>query len=349
MINKGFLTEKLNTLYYPPAKNILLPSIVMIEPTNVCNLKCSMCYVQQNTKGRDYLSLSDFQKIINQFPKIKELVLCGIGEPLLNRDIFNMISFAKSKNIGFVNMFTNGLLLTEDVSEQIIKTGINRIQISVQSFNKEIFTKIRNENIINLEKLKRNIKQLISIKKKVNSPLKVCCNAVITMYNYNDLIEFINDAEDLGVERVEFFQMTTASDNMKDINAPLDYMAKIIREIRKYAQKLNIEVGFLSGNDYGRCYQLWNFIMIHANGNVSPCNGIFPTENIKIGNILDIKIEQIWNSSKYQELRQLMRKGKLKYCKYCETGYCLEGKNIRWFKNYYLRPLKRLIRSMYAR
>ena len=160
------------------------------------------------------------------------------------------------------------------------------------------------------------------------------------------MLEFIKEAKGLGADRVEFIQMTTAKDNLKEINAPLRRMSQISKEVRKLSGKLNIEVGFLSGNDYGRCYQLWDFMMIHANGVISPCNGIFPTENIGLGNILCAPVEEIWNSEGYQRLRQSVKIGRLEYCKYCESGYCLEGKDLRWLKNYYLRPLKRSLKRL---
>jgi len=321
-----------------------LPKIIMVEPTNACNLKCAMCYVQQHIEERHYLLLSDFQNIICKFPKIRELIFCGIGEPLLNKDIFGMINAAKEKGIGFINLITNGKLLNEEVIHKIVGSGINRIQISLHSFDAKIFNEIRNEDAFKLEELKLNIGRLVSLKKKTRSPLKVCCNAVISKFNFKNLLEFIKEAKRLEVDRVEFIQMTTASGNLKNVNAPLDSMRQSSQEARRFARKLKIELGFLSGNDYGRCYQLWDFIMIHSDGNISPCNGIFPTENIGAGNILAEPIEEIWNSPKYRELRRLVRAGELEYCRYCESGYCLGGRDLRWFKNYYIRPLRRFFR-----
>ena len=338
------IKEKLNAFYYPKDK-VVLPSVVMVEPTNACNLKCSMCYVQQQTKGSDYLSIPNLQTIMAQLPKIRELIFCGIGEPLLNKDLFKMIKIAKAGGINFINLVTNGKLLNEVVARNIVDSGINRIQISVHSFNPKNFAAIRNEDEIGLEELNRNIKRFIVMRNEAGVHLKVCCNAVVNKFNYNDLIDFIREAKALGVDRVEFIQMTTADDNLRDINAPLEHMASICDKIRKYARKINIEASFLNGNEYGRCYQLWDFIMIHANGDISPCNGIFPTEKIALGNILTSPLEEIWHSEKYQGLRSQVRRGKLTNCCYCESGYRMEGLNYRWFKNYYMRPLKRIVKN----
>lgn len=342
------LLNSVDSLYYPE-DDCPLPALVMLEPTNICNLQCEMCYVQKNMKKGHILSLENFQRIINQFPRIRELVFCGIGEPLLNKYLFSMIEAARGRGVDFINLFTNGKLLHEENIRNIIRSGIDRVQISVHSFNAKIFSKVRNEHPSNLEELKINIRRLVEEKRRAGGILRVCCNSVLNKFNYNELKEFIVSVKDLGADRVEFFQMTTAGGNLKEINAPLEDMGRIIHEARRFARRLGIEVGFLDGNEYGRCYQMWDFIMIHSNGDISPCNGIFPTENIGLGNILNAPIKEIWDSEKYRRLRQLVRNGRLEYCKYCESGYCLEGKNLRWFKNYYLRPLRRLVKAAYGR
>ncbi|MBL7196576.1 MAG: radical SAM protein [Candidatus Omnitrophica bacterium] len=345
MNNNNFLIRKLNSFYYPQGNYTPLPYRVMVEPTNICNLKCSMCYVQQNLKRNHSLTLVSFQNIINQFPNIRELIFCGIGEPLLNKDLFHMIDDAKNRGIIFINLITNGESLTKDISERILKSKINRIQISIHSFNPEIFSKIRKEEAVSLEKLKENIKTLIALKNEFRSSLEIYSNAVINKFNYHNLSDFIKNSRELGIDGVDFIQMTTANDNLKEINAPLKNVAQDAKDARKLARKLKIKVSFLSGNYCGRCYQLWDFIMIHADGNISPCNGIFPTENIDVGNIFNNSIEEIWNSEKYRRLRGLVVEGGLQNCQFCESGYCLEGKDLRWIKNYYFRPIKRLIKK----
>lgn len=341
------LEERINYFYYTRKDNIPLPGVIMIEPNNVCNLQCSICCTQKYIKDRCFLSPSDFRSIIDQFPKIRELIFCGTGEPLLNKDIFDMINIAKRRGIPFISLVTNGKLLHEDILGKIINSGIDRIQISVHSFNPEIFAKMRNEAPSNLKTLEENINKIVVIKKNLGAKIKICCNAVITKFNFNGLLEFVKEARDLGADRIDFIQLSTYGNLIEDINAPLSCMPRLAKEARKLARKLNIEIGFLNGNEYGRCYQLWDFIMVHADGNISPCNGIFPADNIEVGNIFREPIKKIWGSDKYHRLRQLVRKGELENCKYCESGYCMEGKDLRWFKNYYLRPLKRSFKNLF--
>ncbi len=336
------LLKKINRHYYPDKKIHPLPKLVMIEPSSVCNLKCLMCATQQKTRDSRFLSFLDFEKIIKQFPVIKELVFCGIGEPLLNPELFEMVKLAKKRNIRFMNLITNGKLLTKENANKIIDSGVDRVQISVHSFSQDVFSKLRNDLPENLENLKNNIKHLVSLKKGRNNP-QIICTAVITKVNLDFLLDFIREAKKLGLDGVEFFQLTTYNDSLKYLNVSSESTVSFIREAKKLAKKINLEIGFLNGNDYGRCYQLWNFIMIHADGMISPCNGIFPFENTGLGNILSEPLERIWNSENYNSLRESLKNNQLKNCRYCEVGYSLEGKNFKWFKNYYLRPIARNI------
>ncbi len=336
------LFKKINRLYYPDGEKHALPRLVMIEPSSVCNLKCVMCATQQKARDHRFLSLLEFEKIIKQFPVVKELVFCGIGEPLLNPELFEMIKLAKKRNILFVNLITNGKLLNREAANKIINSGVNRVQISVHSFSPEVFSKLRNDLPENLETLKKNIKYLVSLKGEKKNP-QIICTAVITKINLAHLLNFIREVRELGVDGAEFFQLTTYSDSLKHLAVPSGSVASFIKDAKKLAKKINLKIGFLSANEYGRCYQLWNFIMIHADGLISPCNGIFPFENAGLGNILSVPIEEIWNSQNYNLLRENLKNYQLKNCRYCEVGYSLEGKNFKWFKNYYLRPIARII------
>ncbi len=338
------LLDKLNSIYYnSPLPD--LPRIIMIEPTNACNLRCIMCDYQNTKDGTSFfLSLDNFKKIFDQFSDIREFIFCGIGEPLLNKDIFEMIRIVKERKVPFINLITNGTLLNEEYSQRLLESGITRIQISIHSANSKTFAYVRQDKEEAFEQVKENIKVLIKFKKNFPN-IKICINTVINHSNFKEMPDIIELGSELGVDLVEFFQMTTIFDKLKDINAPLSQVPSLVKQARKFAKRLKVNLSFLDGNEYGRCYQLWDFIMIHSDGNVSPCNGIMPQEKIDVGNILKTPLKDIWYSDKYQELRRLVKNNKLKNCQFCESGYRIEGLNLRWIKNYYIRPLKRILKE----
>ena len=335
----------IDKLYYHTLKPDL-PRVIMIEPTNSCNLKCHMCdYQKQFTGERSYLSLKEFELIIAQFPSVRELIFCGLGEPLLNKNIFEMISLAANKKINFINLITNGILLTEKCFTALIKSGLTRIQISFHSTDSEIASKINGAPPGIHDVLRTNILNALKIRNDARPELYFVLNSVINNINYNDIFDLIDFCEVNKVDEISFVQLTTIFGKYDSFNIGENQAKILVKEIRAKFKKSKLKISFLSGNETGRCYQLWNFLMIHADGNISPCNGIMPQENKKIGNLIHANIAKIWHSDKYVELRKSVIEKRLSNCKYCEVGYPMEGKNFKWFNNYYIKPA---LRSLYS-
>lgn len=108
------------------------PVELLIELTNACNLACVMCPHAQMKRGRGVMSRELFRKIIDEASDldIRSIKLAGLGEPLLDRDIAEKIAYAKMKNL-CVKMFTNGMLLDQQRSQQLIQAGVDEIFISI--------------------------------------------------------------------------------------------------------------------------------------------------------------------------------------------------------------------------
>lgn len=340
----------INSLYYP--KNVCpLPTVIMIEPTDSCTLKCVMCDVQQQKNDNyHFISLPQFEFILNRFPRIRELIFCGIGEPLLNKDIFSMIRRAKEKKIPFINLITNGELLNPEISEKLLNSGLNQLHISIPAVTESAFNKIRNNPKVSLDELSINIKYLNQKKRSQCVKMKVMINIVMMNYNQPELKDAVYFCKNLGVDGICFVQLTTMFGEKENINVNRKEVSSLFAQLRKLGKKEKLDIVFLTGNDYGRCYQPWDFIMIHADGNISPCNGVMPTENMRLGNIFENTIGDIWNSERYRGLRRKVRMSAFKNCNFCESGYLIEGRNLHWFHNFYIRPIRNYIahRSRYG-
>ena len=70
-----------------------LPSRMIIDPINKCNLQCPFCYTGAREPGatKSEMSYECFEHIIGLNPRVNSIDLYNWGEPLLNRDIFRML------------------------------------------------------------------------------------------------------------------------------------------------------------------------------------------------------------------------------------------------------------------
>ncbi len=140
------------------------PFVLMIDPSSACNHNCRFCPTGDNklirSTGRfvGTLDFNKYKKIIddcNDFKNpIKVLRLYKVGEPLINPNFSQMVEYARSNsNIIKIETTTNGMSFNKELNRNIIKAGINQINISVNG--------ISSEKIYHYTKTKLDFKQYV--------------------------------------------------------------------------------------------------------------------------------------------------------------------------------------------
>lgn len=133
-----------------------LPQAIDVEPINCCNLKCPHCQVTHWSKPVARLTLESFRKILDQFPRLRIAKLQGMGEPLLNRELVDILKEGERGEME-LRFTTNGMLCTENIAKQLLGLNDTRIVFSVDGATPEVFEKIRVGS--DFEKIRENIKR----------------------------------------------------------------------------------------------------------------------------------------------------------------------------------------------
>jgi len=123
------------------------PSRLFVETTTRCNMKCHMCVKQSMGNGlkEGDISRETFEAILPALPHAEALVLNGIGEPLLHRDLETFIRIGKESmpEGSWVGFQSNGLLLDEARASSLVHSGLDRICLSLDAICPDTFRKIR--------------------------------------------------------------------------------------------------------------------------------------------------------------------------------------------------------------
>jgi MoaA/NifB/PqqE/SkfB family radical SAM enzyme len=109
------------------------PVCLYLETTNRCNLLCTTCprtYEQLEPEADMPWEL--FSSIIDQYPKIARVVLHGIGEPMLVKDLAARVAYLKERGT-YVLFNTNGTLLTETNGRALIEAGLDELRVSLDA------------------------------------------------------------------------------------------------------------------------------------------------------------------------------------------------------------------------
>ncbi|MDD5178586.1 MAG: radical SAM protein [Candidatus Nanoarchaeia archaeon] len=289
---------------FKPKKVPMLPTILQIEPTINCNLRCKMCDQPiWNRKARD-MEFENFKKILDQFPNARKLNLQGMGEPLLNKDIFKMIRYSRSKKI-FTWIITNGMLLNENNIENLLNSKPNQIFISLDAADKKVYESIRTGS--SYEKVIENIKNLAERAEHT----QIIINSTLTTDNFNQIPKLLELLQTLNIKKINIQGIHTWGkkqwDYMKEKTLKSKY-SEIKKELEDYKQKaksLNIDLSYsMIEPTKNNCNWLWNSCYITVDGFITPCciHGSDPRK-FSFGNLLKTNIKKIWNNKAYQSLR----------------------------------------------
>lgn len=307
-----------------PEENIFQPISVDIEPTIFCNLNCVFCHNKELLRQKKIMKLDEFKKIMDNFPLAIRVNIQGMGEPLLNPDIAEMISYAKSQK-KFITMTTNAMLLDESMAKKIIKSGLDRLIISLDSPSKECYENVRRG--ANFEKVVGNIEKFLKIRGKKRS-----VEVVIWMLGLEStvggLIDMLKLVKMIGADKLVLQNQITGWGKKKWAEKAEELAAKnagdIIAQAKKFA--MQEKVNFSINNKYttfkndlnSRCSWPWGGVYVATDGSVVPCCLVADPEVKKMGNVLYEDFKDIWNNESYVNLRRDLKSGDIpEFCQRC--------------------------------
>src|SRR5260370_8265204 len=115
------------------------PVCLSLETTNRCNLLCTTCpRTFEALEPPADMSWELFTSIVDQFPKIARVVLHGVGEPMMVRELPRMIRYLKDRGT-YVLFNSNGTLLTRRRSQELIDSGLDELRISLDAAEPKAF------------------------------------------------------------------------------------------------------------------------------------------------------------------------------------------------------------------
>src|SRR5437588_8571099 len=140
-----------------------LPRSIYIEPTSRCNELCQQCprTLLSREDDRD-LSFDSFRAIVDQFPVLERVVLHGLGEPLLNKDLPRMIQYLKERGT-YVLFNSNGILLNEKRGQALIDAGLDEYRLSMDGATRATYARVRGVDAF--DKIWRNMRAFTALQR----------------------------------------------------------------------------------------------------------------------------------------------------------------------------------------
>ncbi|MFH1606184.1 MAG: radical SAM protein, partial [Nanoarchaeota archaeon] len=193
-------------------KPISIPDHAYFTLTNRCNLKCVMCDIRKHPpkKLSDELTTNEIKKSIDEISEmgINHVIFSG-GEPLLRKDIFELIKYSTNK-VKQISLITNGLNIKKELAKRIVNSGITQITFSLDGTEK-IHNNIRGSND-SYNNIIDSIKLIKLYRKKKPS---IGINFTIMNSNFKNMIKILELAEKNDCDNIVFQPVMENNTDMK--------------------------------------------------------------------------------------------------------------------------------------
>ncbi|HQE97311.1 MAG TPA: radical SAM protein [Methanothrix sp.] len=296
--------------------------IVAWETTAACNLECTYCRAAASQEpDPDELSSEEALSFLESIAPLKPMLILSGGEPLLRPDIF--ILARKAASLGMrVSLASNGTLITPQVADEIILSGISRVSISLDAANPKEHDEMRGQG-----SFERALQGIACLQGRIDFQI----NHTITGRRKSNIPAMFHLAEEMGARALHFFFLVATGRGREEEQLSGEEQEKILQEIDLARAASLLEVQVTCAPQYARlskpgkrrgggCLAGRSFIFVSRKGDVYPC-GYLP---IKAGSIRERDFKEIWErSTELLALRERALKGKCGHCRYMEIcGGC---------------------------
>jgi len=299
--------------------------------TRECNLRCKHCYYDAGTQLEDELSTEQSFALLDEIANVfgdKANVTLGGGEPLMRKDIFDLISYGSERGLRMV-LASNGTLLNEEVVARLKQSGLEEVIIAIDGTRKT-HDAIRGEGVF-----EKTVKGARACKE---AGLSLVIDPCIMKQNEGETAKIIDISGNLGARQCRFFHyvpMGRGKEEMPDSQLDgVQYAENLMLLYEEQNKRRGLEICTTQASQYWvvlkrkeeeglfvpdffynetpGCRAAIGMLSIKPNGDVVPC----PLLDVKAGNVTTMSLREILNSKVFVELKNREVKGKCAVCKY---------------------------------
>lgn len=341
-----------------------LPSHVTVFVNWLCNLRCRQCWLygdsmQENdwleSAMRDELPAATFARLVDELLGWRgktSISLMG-GEPLLHRELANMVSRLKSLSpSSYVDVSTNGTTLHKD-AETLLRSGIDQIYVSLDGSSAEANDPVRGAG--SFARTMRGLQRCLALRDSFPAT-RVSLNFTLTALNYRDLPRIAMLADRLGVSELSVnFAMFYSE--QEGASAASRFESALNRPFRAWRGFLNSEMAaevdaaalkqaldeayrccgttrlLIAPQRYNTaaratyfspewkskvaertCPRVFFQTTLLPNGDIVSCT---PFADTVMGNLNQSSLREIWQGPRYDRIRLMLQDGLTDVCQRC--------------------------------
>lgn len=296
-----------------------VPPVLMVEPTNVCNLKCPLCPSGNGTlkRERGFMDFDLYRRIIDDVRgRTHMLLLWNQGESFIHKQFLDMVRYASDAGI-YTFVSSNGHFFTDP--EAVIASGLDSLIISLDGATPETYREYRVGG--KFDTVIEGAKALVEAKRRTGSATPIIhIQFILFRHNEHEKESVKALAEELGVDKITY--KTAQIYDQQDVQVFLPENGEFRRyEVEGESFRLR------NGRDTipNMCRKLWMQPVINWDGSVTPCcfdkdgdfaMGTYGDEGRAGG------FSALWNNDRFNAFRRrvLVNRSAIEMCRNCTEG-----------------------------
>lgn len=248
--------------------------VIDIEVSGRCNLKCAGCRRTtehiDDGRGARLMSLETFQRVLRNAPPFGGILFTGEGEPTLNAELPEMVSWVRREwpKAGMV-VVTNLLARDTQFYRDLSNAGLNALGVSVDSLDQAVADKVRYGTKV--EKLKR---RLVALRNSLSLPIQIMI--VVSRVNMDDVFSTLAELNAIGRFQVMLADyMDKGSDEwLLSYEEKRAFIRRLGASTRNYPN-LRIAPPAYFHAPRGACNRPFRHPAVNVDGHLSPCCASF--------------------------------------------------------------------------
>ena len=323
------------------------PVCLYLEVTNRCNLLCETCpRTFETLEPPADMSWDLFTRIVDQVPNIARVVLHGVGEPMLVKDLPRMVRYLKDRGT-YVLFNTNGTLLQPKGFGALIDTGLDELRVSLDAADRASYLRVRGKDFF--DRIVRDVGKFIAYQKSIEAGTpRVSLWLTGLKETVEQLPAFVRLAAQMGVREVHLQRLVFDEAGYGMARSDLSLF-----ESTQVSELAAIEAAQVLGRDLGvtldasgatepgislkrqnedqpwaTCRRPWSLMYFTAHGRALPCCiapfSVRGYSNYTLGDATQQSLREIWNSPAYRDFRSsLLSDAPPKPCQGCGLRWSL--------------------------
>nr|BDT30120.1 radical SAM protein [Bacteriovorax sp. HI3] len=281
--------------------------------TQDCNYRCTYCYAffQRNeghrmTKDVVFRFLADCADL-----GVKAITFTGDGESTLSPVFSDAVLEGKRLGLDMAAASHGEKFGPLDLEK--ILPALTYLRINISAATPERYAKIHGTSQQAFFRVKKNIEELVRIKRENNLSTTIGLQMVLMPENGEDIIPLADFAVEMGVD---YLVIKHCSDD-KDRTLGIDYSKYFeLKDVLEAAQRRSNSVTQITAKmskimsqgkrEYTKCFGPTLMLQISGTGLVAPCGDLFATDKKRfhIGNICEQSFKEIWHGEKFREVME---------------------------------------------